>query len=357
MSVYRDMERCVKYLWDNSLAHTQVKNMVQMARGIVLSPTGRLSEVARRFVGRAGDPHKVKRAHRFVSNERLSPTKISGGLLKMARGVTRGRRYWPIIIDYTDVEGYQVLQAAVPYRGRAVTIAEKVFTKAEISQMDEYSQNLIEQDFIDFLRTLCPKSRIPLLIADRGFGRADLLLHLQQTNWAFVIRVKGDVSIQHRLHHGLLKNLPIAIGEQRILRDVDYRADSYVQVNLVAACADPNDPWFLATTLSTAHLAVYWYEKRFWIEEVFKDWKEFWHLERLRLKTSERVERFLLAWCFAYNYVLLLGAKALSPARIRQMVSRPEDYSPFWLGRQFLASHAQFVRGRPPSVLGLLTPG
>lgn len=357
MSVYRDMERCVKHLWSHSLAHTQVKNIVQMARGIVLAHTGRLSEVARKFVCQARDQHKVKRAHRFVSNKRIDGAKISQGLLKMAQSIVRLRCYWPIIIDYTDVEGYQVLTAAVPYKGRAIAIAERVFTREEISQMDEYSQNFIEQDFIDFLRTLCPKGKIPLLIADRGFGRAALLLHLKSTDWAFVIRVKSDVTIYHRLYCGLLKELPVAVGEKRILRNVVYRADGYVQVNLVAACEDPKDPWFLATALSTADLSVYWYKQRFWIEEVFKDWKEFWQLERLSLKTSKRVERFLFIWLFAYNYVLLLGAKALSPARVRRLTSRPENYSPFWLGRQFLASHAGHVRGRPPSVLGLLVPG
>jgi hypothetical protein len=56
----------------------------------------------------------------------------------------------------------------------------------------------------------------------------------------------------------------------------------------------PEEPWYLATSLSSAKNAVCWYWQRGWIEQSFKDSKGRFGLARVRVGTPERLGRLLM---------------------------------------------------------------
>ena len=102
------------------------------------------------------------------------------------------------------------------------------------------SQNRLEEAFIArLLRNLSDAIR-PLLLVDRGFGRASLLRWLQEMPRHtgrmvdYVVRLKGNVRIQTPDgYQGLLRNYPLRPNRYVFLPGAQYRSDGAVAVNLV----------------------------------------------------------------------------------------------------------------------------
>lgn len=51
--------------------------------------------------------------------------------------------------------------------------------------------------------------------------------------------------------------------------------------------------WYLLTTLEAAEALGAIYERRFWIEEAFKDAKTCWRMDQRRFRSAERMRRYL----------------------------------------------------------------
>ena len=98
------------------------------------------------------------------------------------------------MIDWSDLgQGRNGPFAAVCFRGRGLPLLSWVSTPQELDP----SQNRVEEFFIGRLLRHLPTNIRPLLLADRGFGRASLIRLVQQmphhTGYLvdYVIRLKG----------------------------------------------------------------------------------------------------------------------------------------------------------------------
>ena len=75
------------------------------------------------------------------------------------------------------------------------------------------------------------------------------------------------------------------------------------------------EPWYLITTEPTCKLACARYQKRFRIEEMFKDFKNNgrgFGLELTGVRHADRLERLLLALALVYTWLLLWGAYVIA---------------------------------------------
>ena len=132
------------------------------------------------------------------------------------------------------------------------------------------SQNLLERMFIGRLLEHLPDTTRPLLLTNRGFGRASLLRFLQQMprhagrTVDYVVRVKDDVHIQtDDGYQGLLRKYPLRKKRYVLLPGVRYRSDGAAVVNLVLCWGKGRrEPRYLATSLGDAKLAVDKYRQR-----------------------------------------------------------------------------------------------
>ena len=105
----------------------------------------------------------------------------------------------PIMIDWSDLgRKRNGLFAAVCYRKRGLPLLSWATTHDELTP----SQNRLEETFIARLLRNLPDNIRPLLLADRGFGRASLLRWIQEMprhtgrTVDYVVRLKGNVHIQ-----------------------------------------------------------------------------------------------------------------------------------------------------------------
>ena len=141
------------------------------------------------------------------------------------------------------------------------------------------SQNRVEEFCIGRLLRHLPTNIRPLLLADRGFGRASLLRFVQQmpnhTGYPvdYVIRLKGDVVVQNESadYRGRLRDYPLRKGRINFRPQTLYRADGAVVINLILYWARGHrEPWYLATSLTDPRQAVRMYRKRMQPEQYFK---------------------------------------------------------------------------------------
>ena len=127
------------------------------------------------------------------------------------------------------------LFAAVGFRRRGLPLLSWVTTPEELNP----SQNLLKDMFIRCLLEHLHNIIRPLLLADRGFGRASLLRFLHQMprhtgrTVDYVMRVKGDVHIRTSDdYQSLLRKYPLRRRRYVLLPGVRYRSDGAAVVSL-----------------------------------------------------------------------------------------------------------------------------
>ena len=96
----------------------------------------------------------------------------------------------------------------------------------------------------------------------------------------YAVRLKGNVHIQTADgYQGLLRKYPLRPNRYVFLPGVRYR--SAVTVNLVLYWGRGHrEPWYLATSLPDAKVAVAQYRKRMQPEQYFRDGKQYFALDR-----------------------------------------------------------------------------
>jgi hypothetical protein len=217
---------------------------------------------------------------------------------------------------------YQVLRVAVPRKGRALPLMQLAYDRDRLPA--NKSQNQLEQDALLAVVRALPRGVRPIVLADRGFHRAGFLAWCERHDLDYVVRLKKGTCIteadggQWRLGEEGLKP-----GELRFLESVRYGLyhgrPRELWINL-ALCwkvsksrarnprrKQPEEPWYLATSLDDPKSVASWYWQRGWIEQSFKDAKSRFGLARVKVGSPERLSRLLMALSIALSWLTLMG--------------------------------------------------
>ena len=297
------------------LLSTQQATISQVVCGMILCRSPCLAEIARCFQTEVEFPHNLKRVWRFVSNDRINDSSskelVARRLIRQLhhRLQVKPTQHLQITIDWTSVWPYHVLEAPVPVDGRAVPVLSLAVLRSDL----KCNQNTLEQLFISSLRRCVPKQWRVVIVADRGFGRTELLRFIDKQGFGFVIRVKGDAWTKSGGFRGKLKDYPLALGQCFKLSDVIYHKTKQYEVKLVLNCARVRgkvSSWLLATNLGlSARQTVSTYRERFWCEESFRDQKQEFELERVRVERASRLENLLLALAIVLLMIAVIGMR------------------------------------------------
>jgi predicted small integral membrane protein len=327
------------------LRATQATNLALLISAILTKRTLCLSQLARAYPApaerRVARPrhdllHRVKRLWRFLANERVDPLAVQVALIPPTLASLGHPRWLGLAIDWTMFDTvlptgervrYQVLRIAVPRRGRALPLVQLAYDRDALPA--DRSQNQLEEAaLLAVLRALPPGVR-PVVLADRGFDRAEFLAWCQRQGVDYVIRVsKGTCltaadgrrwklgqddlvrpgalrwlpGVRYALYHGrpreLWTNLALCWRRPR------YQARD-------PRCKPPKEPWYLATSLRAANQAVAWYRQRGWIEQSFKDSKGRFGLGRVQVRRADRLTRLLMALTIALAWLTLAALPEL----------------------------------------------
>ena len=328
----------------------QLTNLILCVYGIAHAQSLHYAEIARSVPTDTNHHHTKKRIYRFMDNENVDVSLLMVYWCRFVVGLLFSfRTYVPVIVDITWVCGHKYLVAAVPFCYRAIPIAFRRFTDSEIRSCLS-SQNEIENDFFSWLRMTLMNYKV-VVIADRGFRRASLLQFLRRLGLHYVIRVSGNVWISthqnaRRKHSGILGDIRLKAGQRIGIHNASYQKSLRVPTNLILGKLEAErvkklkakrgkrkklEPWYIATDLYDLNKAYALYEKRMWIEEMFRDFKSRFHWCGYKVTTNRRREMLTFCLMVSYTIVALLGYQVLKTNRA-SLVSSYGKSSITWLG-------------------------
>lgn len=328
------------------IAHTQAANLALLVSAILIKRTLCLTELARALPTpekrRVQHPkhdllHRLKRLWRFVDNERVDPREVQLALIPYTLASLGRPRLLGLAVDWTmwdtitpkgERVSYQVLRIAVPRRGRALPLLQIAHYREKLPA--DSSQNKIEEEALLAVIGALPPGVRAVVLADRGFARSEFIRWLQSHNLEYVIRAKrGTCITEPDGRRWKLGEEQLKLGEYSFSPSVRYALyhgrPTEVVVNL-ALCwkvsksrsrrndsrkrnkrPEPKECWYLVTSMKSSQSAASWYWQRGWIEQSFKDSKQRFRLEGVKVAARERLNRLLMGLTIALSWLTLLA--------------------------------------------------
>ncbi len=118
-----------------------------------------------------------------------------------------------------------------------------------------------------------------VILAGRGFGRAEWAAVRQGLGFRYLVRIKPAVAVSGARYRGVLSKYPVGKGMAHVLRDVQYRKGARVTHHVVirgrpGLPKERDEPWYLMTDLGGRAAALCrLYARRMSVEELFRDHK------------------------------------------------------------------------------------
>lgn len=247
-----------------------------------------------------------------------------------------------MVVDWSDLttdRRWQVLRAALPVGGRALTRYD------EVHPLQKLGNRRVQQAFLRALHRFLPAGVTPILVTDAGV-RSPWFRAVEQLGWTFVGRVRNrdlvsfePVSpwISCKSLYARARVTPKTVGACDLVRSQPFRCrlvlvkeprkhriDTSVWGQNIRSghsrkqAAGHREPWLLATSLALAHdqakQIVAFYRTRMQIEEAFRDMKSAPYglgLSESHTTQRERWRMLLLIGAIAHLAVWLVGCATI----------------------------------------------
>jgi hypothetical protein len=315
----------------------QLKNLGLLVAALARARRAGVAILGRHLRTGTRPKHAIKRVDRFFSNQNFDSTEAQEIYLRTVIGP---RQRILVAVDWTKIRQWPVLFAGLVHHGRTIPMLWAVLDPRRLHK----SQNAFEHGFFTWLADTLPKGVSATILLDRGFKRVDLLHRLERLGLRYVVRTGGNVCIEHEQFCGPAEQLLCRRGERVDLRGAILRPSRPVRTRVVGVWEPrQKEPWLLMTNLSqpVEHIVAY-YAKRFRIEEMFrdeKDWRLGVALGHQRVTRPDRLERMLLVVSLWVFLALLIGGEArrlgyASQYRANTEKRRP-THSDFTLGSYY----------------------
>ena len=305
----RRLVRSVMETHFGSFRKSQRTTIAALVTGLLVARRVGLASIARGMEDLTTVRHRIKRAWRFTCNRGVHHEVATEALVGWLLGSCESQQKHPVLIalDWTTLGNYWMLAAKIVVQRRAVPVAWRIVTIPQFSERNK-SRNQLEEDLIMRLqRVMGPRRWI--LLADRGFARADLFAKLNKASIQYVVRVSSNVWVETRSHRGKLDNIMRRPSRAVRYTQVLYQKTRRVPLNLVVTHREPApEPWYLVTNADAhAREVARYYERRMGVEEGFRDAKSGLGLKHLWLATARRMERMMVLVAVAMALSVLAG--------------------------------------------------
>ena len=298
--------------------------------------------------------HDIKRMDRLVGNSHLHQERLEI-YSSYARLLIDGEQHPLLLVDWSAIEGrenFQVLRAAIPMGGRALTIYQKAYPESKVGSAKAHKELLYA------LNEILPADCHPILVTDAGF-HAPWFRDIEAMDWYWLSRVLGRINLsldgdkwnRPQAFFCNATNKAKALGEIQFAKSSRLRCQGTLYKEPMKGrqkrkkrggksnCAmstkhrkKANEPWFLISHLpehlKEPDIVVRLYKTRMQIEEGFRDTKNHQFgigLSMARSTTAQRYDNLLLIsslilfvlWCigkvaYQHGYHRLLQANTVS---------------------------------------------
>ena len=330
--LYHTWFRRIEQLWPE-LRVTQLRNFAWLLAGICLSHSVHLHDIAGQIPSRAKLFSLTRRLSRFLDNQHIRVRQLYGPIARDLLQEAARHGEIRLIVDATKVGfGHQLLIVAIAYRRRALPIVW-TWVKGRIG----HSTSVKQLALLKHICKLIPKGTSVSLVGDTEFGAVALLRQLDDWEWQYALRQKGNTLVDLTLHNNWQ---PFAGLVQRPGKSFWFaegfltREHCYCTNILAHWKHGEKTPWLLATNFSTQRETLRAYRIRMWIEEMFGDFKGHgFDLESSHLRHFLRLSRLTLAVVLLYLWLVVLGSSVIKNG-LRSLVDRADrkDFSIFRIG-------------------------
>lgn len=318
---YSSLRKFVNRLWHNRLHGHARKNLTMLSYALLVVKRAVLSELTREIAVPIKFNHRLRRIWRFLTKTTIDYQVASQALLVWVLAALKDRKYLEIVLDWTQIRQDHVLVFSIPYHKRAIPVFWLV-----TAPDDSFAHKLEEVCLSRFLHAMPPALRSKLvLVADRGFAKVEFFQLLQSLGLQYVIRVRDKVWISHRSYQSVLRQIPLSAKRVGWLPQATYRQTRGIRLNLLLKY-EKDDPLYLVSNLDCAETVLNIYARRMTIEEGFRDIKNGFLFDRLRLSNPEKVGKMLLVGVVAYLFALIMGSNAERLPRLTQLITTTVKY-------------------------------
>lgn len=332
--------------FDADLHQKRIESLAAAAHGALTCARFGIAAIGRALAIANGlDPkHAIKQVDRLLSNEGLDPWVLAPSWVRFVVGA---KTDLVVALDWTDFDKDDqttITAHLVEPHNRTTPLIWRTVKKSELKGQ----RNGHEDALLIRLREALPASVRCTILADRGFGDANLYRFLSDLGFEYVIRFRGVVKVESE--EGELRpaaDWVPARGRPKMLRralvtDERVQVGTFVCVHARAM----KEPWLLAASSQTAHASeiIKLYGRRFTIEETFRDIKDprFGRgLGELRIASCQRRDRILLVAAIAIVLLTLLGKASEDcglDKRLRVNTSTKRSHSLFFQGTYYFTA-------------------
>ena len=242
-----------------------------------------------------------------------------------------------LIIDGTKIGfGHQLLIVCLAYRKRSIPIAW-----TWVKHVRGHSTAGKQLALLAYVRKLLPAGAVVFLVGDTEFGAVDVLRQLDRWSWLYVLRQRTSTHVWLNAQQGWqdFGSFVQKAGQSVWLGRGCLTESQIYLVNLLAHWeAGEKEPWCLATNLPDRQMALSYYARRMWVEEMFGDFKKHgFDLESTMLRHFLRLSRLTLAVALLYVWLISVGGRTIRDGQ-RHLVDRVDrrDLSIFQIGLRFI---------------------
>lgn len=290
---------------------TRLVNLAAVALGILRSKSLQVGQIITALPLAGTRDSLKKRVQRFLKNEDVSIDIYYQPLAQriLRRLVVGGARVH-LTLDRTEWGAFNILYVCVGWRGRALPLLWCMLGPGASSFVEQ-------KELLAVVAQWLPRRADVLLLGDREFGTGVLAQWALRQGWGVCLRLRAHEYVR-RAGATQFERLPLVLpGERRFWSHVAFTQKHGVSgLNLAMYWAPAAaEPWYLITTELTCKLACASYQKRFRIEEMFKDFKNNgrgFGLQLTGVRHADRLERLLLALALVYTWLLLWGAYVIA---------------------------------------------
>ena len=327
-----------------------------------------LTHLGRHRAGRAFVKHHIKAVDRLLGNRHLHQER-DGVYRALARTVLGGVARPVILVDWADsalAHKQLILKAAVPVKGRAISVYE------EVHPMRGYNNARTHRRFLRRFHSIVPEGCRPIVVTDAGF-RGPWFRDVEALGWDWVGRIRNRIKYLNPqtgrwcFIHSLYREATARvrhIGWRCLSRHHQYWGRLYLvrafrcrpgrprkrRVRRVKYRQMHQTPWLLATSLphhrGAGSRIKRIYAQRMQIEETIRDLKSHrfgFALRYARTRRPERLETLLLVAALASFILWLLGLAGANRQWTRHFQANTERRRPVlsmvFLGQELWRNH------------------
>lgn len=315
---------------------TRLVNLAAVALGIVRSKSLQVGQIITATPLAGTRDSLKKRGQRFLKNPSITSELYYEPLARrILQRLAGGGARIHLTIDRTEWGAFNLLYVGVGWRGRALPLLWGMLGPGA-------SSFAAQKALLAVVAGWLPRRADVRLLGDREFGTGVLAQWALGQGWGVCLRLRAH---EYVCRAGALyfEQLPLVLpGARRFGSYVAFTQKHAVPgLNLAMDWAPTAaEPWYLITTESTCKQACASYQKRFRIEEMFKDFKNTgrgFGLELTGIRHADRLERLLLALALVYTWRLLWGAHVIATGQQKLVDNvRTPTLSVFQTGLRFI---------------------